>query len=293
MGTTNGKLIASSTPFNTDSLFWRMCNHKDYTDFVRHHFSFEAALEPKGPLNAQMVERIRQQFGDDPTRWRREMEAEWAEDEDVWLPQSLIVSCIGTAKNCGRDLEEYDVEKSYSGEFFLGLDIGQVKDYTSLRLLSELTHDLFEASKTVSTSHYTRACLGYIKRLQDLWGGFEKIRVDFTREGPSLIKDMETAGIENAEGVNFSVPRKSEMAHLLRQRMINQQIRFPLLTWEKPYRSDICSELNVEKYQLRKDGNIGYSHPTGTHDDVFWSFALAIYGTVEMVQEQFLTMVPR
>ena len=30
LGTTNGKLIASSTPFNTDALFWKMCNHKDY-----------------------------------------------------------------------------------------------------------------------------------------------------------------------------------------------------------------------------------------------------------------------
>jgi hypothetical protein len=132
-----------------------------------------------------------------------------------------------------------------------------------------------------------------VSRFQDLWGGFEKIRVDYTREGPSLIKDMETAGIENAEGVNFSVPRKSEIATLLKQRMMSQQIRFPLLTWEKPYRSDICTELNVEKYQLRKDGNIGYSHPAGTHDDVFWSIALAIYGTVEMEPEPFLNNVPR
>jgi hypothetical protein len=53
--------------------------------------------------------------------------------------------------------------------------------------------------------------------------------VDFTREGPSLIKDMENAGIENAEGVNFSVPRKSEMANLLKQRMMNNQFLFPLL----------------------------------------------------------------
>ncbi len=52
-------------------------------------------------------------------RWRREMEAEWAEDEDVWLPQSLIVSCIGTTKNCGQDLEDYDTEKSAIVETFL------------------------------------------------------------------------------------------------------------------------------------------------------------------------------
>ena len=294
LGTTNGKLIASSTPFNSDSLFWRMCNHKDFTDFARHHFSYEAALEPKGPLTVQMVEKERKQFGDDPMRWRREMEAEWAEDEDVWLPQSLIVSCVGTVKNCGKDLEEYNVEKSYTGAFFLGLDIGQVKDYTSLTVVERVDDMIYLRYQKLFPHPTTHAhILGYIKRLQDLWGGFEKIRVDYTREGPSLIKDMENAGIENAEGVNFSVPRKSEMANLLKQRMMSQQFRFPLLTWKEPYRCDICTELNIEKYQLRKDGNIGYSHPNGTHDDVFWSIALAIYATVEMEPEPFLAIVPR
>ncbi len=48
--TTNGKLIASSTPFNRDSLFWNMCNHKNYADFVKQHFSWEKALDPLGPL---------------------------------------------------------------------------------------------------------------------------------------------------------------------------------------------------------------------------------------------------
>jgi hypothetical protein len=40
-------------------------------------------------------------------------------------------------------------------------------------------------------------------------GSFEKIRVDYTREGPSIIADMTTAGIDNAEGVNFSVLAKA------------------------------------------------------------------------------------
>ncbi len=74
--TTNGKLVASSTPFNRDSLFWKMCNHKNYADFARQHFSWEKALDPLEPLYPEMIERIRRQFGDDPARWRREMEAE-------------------------------------------------------------------------------------------------------------------------------------------------------------------------------------------------------------------------
>jgi hypothetical protein len=135
--------------------------------------------------------------------------------------------------------------------------------------------------------------LGYIKALQDCWGGFERIRVDFTREGPSIIADMEMAGIDNAEGVNFSVPRKSEMASVLKQRMANGKFYYPLLNWERPCRGDICSELNVERYELRKDGTIGYSHPNGTHDDVFWSIALAVFASVKMESEPYLAVIPR
>ena len=294
LGTTNGKLTASSTPFNTDTLFWKMCNHKDYADFGRLHFSWEKALEPDGPLKPAIIEKIKRQFGDDPARWRREMEAEWAEDEDVWLAQSLIVACVGTVKNCNTDLQEFNPEAECEGDFFAGLDLAQTRDYCVLSVVERLNDKLFlRHLKIFQQPTLYAQVLGYLKALQDRWGGFQKIRVDFTREGPSIIADMETAGIENAEGVNFSVPRKSEMASLLKQRMMNKQFFYPLLNWERPYRGEICTELNVERYELRKDGAIGFSHPNGTHDDVFWSTALAVFATVQMEPEPFLTVIPR
>jgi hypothetical protein len=292
LGTTNGKLIASSTPFNTDSLFWKFCNQPAYADFARHHFSYERALAPDGPLNPQMIEKIKLQFGDDPARWRREMEAEWSEDEDVWLPQSLIVSCVGTPKNCEEDLKHFSFDQEHSGTFFAGLDLAQTRDYCVLSIVESLNEKLFlRHLKIFSQPTKYAHVLGYLKTLQDHWGGFEKIRVDFTREGPSIINDMETAGIQNAEGVNFTVPRKSEMASLLKQRMNDQRLYYPLLNWEKPYRGDICTELNVERYVLRKDGTIGFEHPRGTHDDVFWSIALAVYATTTMSPEPYLSIV--
>ncbi len=294
LGTTNGKLIATSTPFNTDSMFWKMCNHKDYADFARHHFTFDKALEPNGPLKPAIIEKIKRQFGDDPARWRREMEAEWAEDEDVWLAQSLIVACVGTVKNCGLDLQEFNPEAECEGDFFAGLDLAQTRDYCVLSVVERLNDKLFlRHLKIFQQPTLYAQVLGYLKALQDRWGGFQKIRVDFTREGPSIIADMTTAGIDNAEGVNFSVPRKSEMASLLKQRMTNHKFFYPLLNWERPYRGDICTELNVERYDLRKDGAIGFSHPNGTHDDVFWSLALAVFATVQMEPEPFLTIIPR
>jgi phage FluMu gp28-like protein len=283
LGTTNGKLVCTSTPFNTDSVFWKMCNHKDFSDFARHHVSWERVVEPNGPWKRSFFEKIKRQFGEDPSRWRREMEAEWAEDESTWLPQSLIVACIGTLKNCGVDLQPFDSEKGCEGMFFAGLDLAQVKDYCVFAVW-ELVNDVLFLRHLKIFSQPTKYAnvLGYIKTLQDRWGGFQKIRVDFTKEGPAIITDMENAGIKNAEGVHFSVTRKSEMCSLLKNRMTDQKLFYPHLTWEKPYRSDLCSELNIERYELRKDGALMFSHPNGTHDDVFWGLALGVYATVEM-----------
>lgn len=294
LGTRNGKLICTSTPWNTDSVFWRMCNHSDFSDFARHHVRWEQTVQPKGPWPIAYIEKIRRQYGEDQSRWRREMEAEWAEDEDCWIPQSLIAACIGTVRNCGEDLQPWDAESSYQGDLYAGLDLAQTRDYCVLAVVERLNDVLLlRHLKIFSQPTLYSTVLGYVKALQDRWGGFQKIRVDFTREGPSIIADMENAGIENVEGVNFTVPRKSEMASLLKQRMMDKRFFYPYLTWEKPYRGGICTELNVERYELRKDGAVGFSHPNGTHDDVFWSVALAVYATVEMQPEPFLAVVPR
>ncbi len=294
LGATDGKFVCSSTPWNTDSVFFKIFNHKDFSVFKTSHVTVDKALAPNGPLKPGIINKIKVQMGDDISLWRREMEAEWVEDDNVWLTQSLIASCIVTAKTCGVDLEEFDHAKSCSGEFFGGLDLAQTKDYCVFSVVERLNDRLFLRHLKIFPQPTLYATIsGYVKTLQDRWGGFEKIRVDFTREGPSLIADMKNAGIDNVEGVCFSVPRKSEMAGLLKQRMMDHRFFYPLLTWERPYRNDICTELNMELYDVRKDGTIGYSHPTGTHDDVFWSIALAVYSTLEMAPEPFIAVIPR
>jgi phage FluMu gp28-like protein len=294
LGATDGKFVCSSTPWNTDSVFFKIFNHKDFSDFKTSHITVEKALYPNGPLKPGIIKKIKTQMGEDPSRWRREMEAEWVEDDNVWLTQSLIASCVGTNKSCGEDLQEFNLDSNIKGEFFAGLDLAQTRDYCVLSVVERLNDKLYlRHLKIFQQPTLYATVLGYLKALQDRWGGFEKIRVDFTREGPSIIADMENAGIDNAEGVCFSVPRKSEMAGLLKQRMMNKQFFYPLQSWERPYWGEICTELNVERYDLRKDGNIGYSHPYGTHDDVFWSIALAVYATATMEPEQFIAVVPR
>ena len=294
LATTNGKFVCSSTPWNTDSVFYKIFNHKNFGEFKTSHVTFNQALSPNGPLLPKTLQSIKTQMGEDPSRWQREMMADWVEDDNVWLNQSLIASCIGTEKSCGRDLQLFNSEKSYEGDFYLGLDPAQTRDFHVLSVVEAVDEKLLlRHLKIFPHPTYDAYVLGYIKTLQDRWGGFQKIRVDITREGPSFIADMENAGIENAEGVNFSVPRKSEMASLLKKRMQDGRFLYPMLSFEKPYRGDICNELNIERFALRADGGLSFSHPQGTHDDVFWSIALAVYATTDMAPEPYLAVVPR
>jgi len=93
LATTNGLFIASSTPWSRDHIFYRMCNDPDFADFRRLRITYEDALEPKGPLKKSILAKIQKQLASDPWRWRREMLAEWSEDEGCWLSQSLITQC--------------------------------------------------------------------------------------------------------------------------------------------------------------------------------------------------------
>ncbi|HDQ05265.1 MAG TPA: hypothetical protein ENN36_00890, partial [Candidatus Bathyarchaeota archaeon] len=66
LGTTDGKFVCSSTPWNTDSVFYKIFNHKDYRDFAVSHVSWRQAQEPNGPLRKNILDKIRKQFSEDP-----------------------------------------------------------------------------------------------------------------------------------------------------------------------------------------------------------------------------------
>ncbi len=93
LGTTDGKFIATSTPWSSDSIFYKIWNDPDYSDYFRSHVTWKEAQEPNGHLRKNILDKIRKQLSSDPFRWSREMEAEWAEDEDAYFPQTLITSC--------------------------------------------------------------------------------------------------------------------------------------------------------------------------------------------------------
>jgi phage FluMu gp28-like protein len=286
LGTTDGKFVCSSTPWNTDSIFYKIFNRQDFSDFATSHVSWRQAQEPNGPLRKNILDKIRKQFAEDPWRWKREMEAEWAEDETAWLNQSLITKCIGTVKSCGENLQLFRMDVDHDGNFFAGLDFAKHQDYSAFTLIEDVETKYFLRYLKIWPHEVPYASvIGWVKVVQDRVDEFRCLRADKTGVGDYIVEDMQNAGILNVEGVNFTLPRKQEMASLLKQRMVNKRFFYPYFSWDKPYRGEYVAELNVERFELRKDGSIAFNHPQGTHDDVFWATALALYATVEMSEE--------
>jgi hypothetical protein len=305
LNTTDGYLIAESTPWDTDSVFYRMHRDPAYAKFSRHVVPYTEAMPPQGPLTPEIVEMIHEQLSGDPARWRREMLCEWTEDADRWLPTSLIALCQDS------EAHYYMTEKRQRGVFYAGVDFGK-----------KLDHSVVAVAERKGGHIHLRLChqfpldtpygtvIGYLRRLQDNWERLASIHADQTGVGDYIVEDMRRSGVRNVTGVTFTETGKESMATALKETMRtaecpacgwtgsletveggwsttcpngctsgmgNPQTLRPLL--HIPYDPDLFSELNAPTYELAKMGRIQFSHPEGVHDDRFWSIALAVYAS--------------
>jgi phage terminase large subunit-like protein len=289
LATTDGKFICSSTPGSTDSMFWRFFNRPQYNHFAKNHVIWEQALEPEGPLKQRKVDQLKEEYADDPYRWEREMMANWSEDEAVWLPLALITKCQDTA------IELWDPETVHQGRFYAGLDFGKEKDYSAFAVIEQLKAKcVLRHIKVWPLDTKYATVIGYVKTLTDRWHSIEKIRADITGVGNYIVEDMKNGDIENVEGVNFTHPRKQEIASLLKQRMLNNAFTYPYtdIHVSPTKKLNFSVELNVERFELRKDGTYRFFHPENQHDDVFWAVGLALFATVELTPEPYVAILP-
>jgi hypothetical protein len=303
LNTTNGYLIAESTPWNTDSVFYKMFHDPAYDQFSTHQVVYTEAMPPHGPLSPDIVEMIEKQLAGDPARWKREMLCEWTEDLNVWLSTSLITLSQDSA------LEYLDATEPARGEFHIGVDFGKHQDYSVVAVLNKRVNHLhlIHCHQFALETSYG-AVIGYIKRLQDNWKNIRVVYADKTGVGDYIVEDMQRGGLRNVEGVNFTDQRKEEMATCLKEQM--RSAVCPRCGWagyvdtlegewrttcpqgcrsgegnpvnlrpllHVPYDGEMFHEFNVERFELGKTGKILFNHPEGTHDDRFWAVALAVY----------------
>lgn len=271
LATTDGTLIASSTPWSRDSVFYRMCNSKE---FKQHVITCEDVVRA-GLIKQSFIDQMREELPEE--RFRREFYSEFVEDSDAWLPQALIVKCIESELNL---LEFDDV---VSGMFYVGVDLGKYQDSSVVSVLergSDGVLRLVHVHRFPLKTEYA-SVIGYVKSLVDRWKVTRQVYVDCTGVGDYIVEDMKKSGLGNVTGVTFTLQSKEEMATILRERMRAGGLRIPYVPANKPRDIDLTAELNVERYELLKTGHVKFSHSENGHDDVFWSVALGVFGAVK------------
>jgi len=270
LATTNGSFIASSTPASRDGLFYKICFAPEYSDFTRSHVSWRDAVEPNGPLKKNILDRVRRQLESNPWRWTREMEAEFAEDENAFFPLSLVTSSVD------GELNYLPFEAKLSDRLiYIGVDFGKHKDHS---VVAAIDYDnesrkakLIHVHQFALETEYA-SVIGYVKALGSRWQKTRQVSTDVTGVGDFITEEMKRSGIPQTVGIQLTIPSKTDILGNLKEMMQSGRLGIP-------YDSELISEITSQRFELMKSGQVQFSHPEDSHDDRLWALALACYGT--------------
>ena len=165
--------------------------------------------------------------------------------------------------------------KEPQGPFYLGVDLGKRQDYSVIAVVTKQpnrdhVHLLYYKRWPLETPY--SSVIGSVRVIVEKLQNVQKCLVDQTGVGEYIVEDMQKGGIPHVEGVMLTLQSKQEILGHLKQLMQNE-----LFTYH--FDIDLSAELNVEQFELTKTGQVQFSHPDGTHDDILWAVALAVFAT--------------
>lgn len=159
-----------------------------------------------------------------------------------------------------------------AGNFYAGVDLAKKEDFTVVAVLRK-DPDAFRLIHLKIFPQGTEyvGIISYLKALSERLKTIHKFLLDQTGVGEAVVEQAKKT-VPNLEGIVLTAPSKQEILGYLKLIMQEKRVLFP-------YELDFLQELNVERFELTKSGQIQFSHPSGTHDDRFWAFALAVFAT--------------
>ena len=267
--TTQGTMIASSTPRGKDSVFYKFTQDPG---FSKHWIKIGEVIDARLTTQAFVDEMQRRT----PTeRFRREYLAEFVEDELAYFAQNLITQCIDSELAPITDDWTKRV-KAAAGRYFIGVDLGKKVDYSVIAITRWEGKEEF--AELVGLCHFPletpyATVIGMVKVICDKLQRVEKVLIDQTGVGEYILEEMRNAGINSSvEGIMLTVPSKQEILGYMKHLMETKALS---LYFDR----GLIAQINVERYEVTKGGQIQFNHPDGTHDDELWALALAVYAT--------------
>ncbi len=228
--------------------------------FSHHVVDIYQAVKAGCPQN---IKELKEAIND-PDLWAQEYEVKFLDEATAFLTYDLINSI--ESDSAGKP------EHTNTGPIYVGMDIARRGDLTVIWVL-ELVGDVLWTREVVEMTHETFRAQE--EELERIYRQYRPVRIciDQTGMGEKFVEDAKRRfGEYVVEGVIFSAPVKTDLAHGLRRCAEDRRVRIPV---DRKIREDLHSVKKI----TTSSGNIRFDVERSEkgHADRFWALALAIH----------------
>ncbi len=256
----DARIIMVSTPWTR--------NHPFYDALTKPDQGFKAYTWPSSmnPLTTkEKLEVERKTIGE--YDFNREYNANFLDDQFSYFPSKLILTCTDDYTLTDQSQIKYTPK----GKYYVGIDFGKHVDHTAIAIVEEQNDHslrLVYLQELPLETPYTTA-IETIHTLQAAYQ-FRGGRLDQTGVGEAPFEEIRKFA-PTIQGIKFTAPIKENILSKLLLKMEHHEITIP----REPQR--LLTQLTQQRCEPTQSGNLKFSHPEGTHDDLAWAFALAVY----------------
>ena len=277
LSTTDGTAIMLSTPFDKNHIFYRAFTSPSWSKY--HYISSVNPL-----IKLEFLEEQKQLIGEQ--RFAQEYLAEFLDDQKAYFPMTLIREAVHscTSSPCAycRILSGQSAIERHAkaAHLFGGYDPGGKQDPGAFVVVERLNDDnktlrvllqktYLSPKNSKDENLYTR----FTAQIADLHGKlkFREIFVDQTGIGQPIIEHCKELKLP-AVGIMLSARSREDVLSNLRIQFEQKRIVLPNGDL------NLLANLNCVEVERTRSGGYSFSHPSGTHDDLAYALALAVWG---------------
>lgn len=273
-----GNLMIVSTPCGQEGEFFRIWEDVTSRQYKRFKLPYSVCRR-KIYLDGVKYER-RRMF---PLEFGQEYLCEFVSEESRAIPLELITQCV----NQGLILDSH--RKTENG-LYMGVDFAKEVDETAISILEETPDNILKTFwlETFPTGKmdYSEQ-LKYIQALRNRLPSLRRINIDATGVGVKLLEDCQGMMGNIINGITFTTASKDRMFTNLKLGLLDRRIMIPR-------NEKLINQMHDIQKTINDNRTVGYRHPRGKHDDLFWSFCLALDGISSFVSSpaEFHTGLP-
>jgi phage FluMu gp28-like protein len=199
--------------------------------------------------------------------FNREYNAQFIDDQFSYFPSKLVLDC---ADDYSANPEPKPGE-TLKGNYYCGIDFGKHQDHSTIAIIQEQPDhslQLVYLREFQLETPYT-AVIGTIRTLNDTYklrGGY----LDQTGVGEAPYEEIKKFA-PTIKGVTLTPRNKQDILGNLRLTMEHKNVTIP----REP--NKLLTQLTQQRCEPTQQGTLKFTHPNGTHDDLAWAFALAVY----------------